>query len=131
MKVLVDTCVWSEALRKNDGHSVVIDQLSSLIEDDRVVLVGPVRQEILSGIKNEKVFNHIEKQLDPFPDLALDKSDYVFAARCSNRCRAKGIQGSAVDFLLMAVALNYECSIFTVDEDFKRFQVAIPELRLY
>ena len=76
-------------------------------------------------------WNRIEKQLDPFPDLALQKSDYVSAALCSNRCRAKGIQGSAVDFLILAAAINNDCSIFTVDDDFKHFQSAIPELKLY
>ena len=123
MKVIADTCVWSKALRKKAGDEEMIDRFRSLVSDDRVVLVGPIRQEILSGIRDETVFNRIAKQLDPFPDLPLTKFEYVLAARFANRCRANGIQGSLIDFLLVAAAINHGCSIFTVDADFEQYSI--------
>lgn len=131
MRVLADTCIWSEALRKKSGRTEVIERLKSLIEDDRIVLVGAIRQEILSGIREEAVFKRIEKRLDAFPDLALTKFESVMAARIANRCRSNGIQGSSVDFLLVAAAINHGCSIFTTDLDFEQFESTIPELKLY
>ena len=54
MKVVVDTSVWSLALRRNnlDNTLPVVNQLRELIADGKVVLLGAVRQEVLSGIRN-------------------------------------------------------------------------------
>ena len=131
MKVLVDTCIWSEALRKKQGQPVVVAQLSTLIQDDRAILLGLVRQELLSGIRNKRVFDRIERQLNPFPDIPLTKEDYITAARCANACRAKGVQGSAIDFLITAIALNYGYSIYTTDHDFNNYQSVLKDLQLH
>ena len=48
MKVLVDTCVWSHALRHKNPDKEQIKKLSDLITDGRSVLIGPVKQELLS-----------------------------------------------------------------------------------
>jgi hypothetical protein len=54
MRVLVDTCIWSKALRRKNCNSNVIKRLADLIYDGRVAIIGPIRQEILSGISNNK-----------------------------------------------------------------------------
>jgi len=131
VRVLVDTCVWSEVLRKKAGRPEVVEELRSLIQDDCVVLLGVVRQEVLSGIWEKRVFNRIERQMDPFPDLSLEKADYVSAAHCANQCRIKGIQGSAIDFLITAAAIRHETPIFTVDMDFSHFQKVFSGLNLH
>ena len=51
MKVIVDTSVWSLALRRQQKNNSIADKLRDFIGDGRVVLLGAVRQEILSGIK--------------------------------------------------------------------------------
>ncbi len=47
---------------------------------------------------------------------------YEMAASLSNECRQHGIQGSHIDFLLCAVSLMDNCSIYTLDKDFEQFQ---------
>jgi len=55
MEVIVDTCVWSHALRRNESKgSSLVDEFSELITEGRVQLVGSIRQELLSGIKSKK-----------------------------------------------------------------------------
>jgi len=45
MHVLVDTCIWSYALRRNQSPSNKhADQLSQLIEENRVKIIGSTRQ---------------------------------------------------------------------------------------
>jgi len=52
MKILVDTCIWSLALRRGEGvEGLEVSELSELIRELRVQMIGPVRQELLSGIK--------------------------------------------------------------------------------
>lgn len=127
MKVLVDTCVWSLALRRERStQDAVIRELGELISESRAQLAGPIRQELLSGIKNEKQFIKLKSALHAFPDLTLESDDYECAAEFFNRCRRKGIQGSNTDFLICAIAVRRNMAIFTVDNDFALFQDHLP-----
>jgi hypothetical protein len=84
-------------------------------------MIGPIRQEILSGIRSESQFKKLQKHLESFPDLPILTEDYVAAAKLFNRCRSKGIQGSNIDFLICAVAIRNSFSIYTTDKDFEIF----------
>jgi len=127
MKILVDTSVWSLALRRSDGQNKAVqEKLSELIDDARVQMIGPVRQEILSGIKSQKQFNDLKNYLSFFPDLPLASRDFEQAAFFFNTCRKNGIQGSNTDFIICSIAVNYNLEILTNDEDFLHFQKYIP-----
>jgi len=55
MNVLVDTSVWSLALRRRevDEESEIVRELRELIVEGSAVIIGPIRQELLSGIRIE------------------------------------------------------------------------------
>jgi len=127
MKVIVDTCIWSEALRKkSDSNQKIIQLLTEFIRDVRVQLIGPIRQELLSGIKSVKQFEELKYYLTTFNDLQIKTEDYEKAAEFYNICRSNGIQGSNTDFLICAVADNYNLEIYTTDKDFENYQKYIP-----
>ena len=122
MKVLVDTSVWSLALRRDKQDSPApVQELRHIIQGHRVQMISPIRQEILSGIRSESQFKKLRKHLESFPDLPILTEDYVTAAQFFNRCRSKGIQGSNTDFLICAVAFRNKFSIYTTDKDFELF----------
>lgn len=124
MKVIVDTSVWSLALRRNnpDAHSEAVAELGKLIRDFRVAMIGPIRQELLSGVRHAAQFEELREKLRAFPDLTLAEDDFEVAAQFFNQCRAKGVQGSNTDFLICAVAARRNMSIFTTDKDFELFR---------
>ena len=127
MKVLVDTSVWSLALRRNTPTGGAEEsELVELIREVRIGLIGPVRQELLSGMKSHAQFQKLRNHLRAFPDLEIDSRDYETAAEFFNLCRGKGVQGSNTDFLICAVASRYRMPIFTTDDDFKLFQPHLP-----
>ena len=127
MKVIVDTSVWLLALRRDsDSKSASVKKLESLIADKRVQMIGPIRQEILSGIRKAAQFKALKAHLDSFPDLPMTAEDYVTAARFFNLCSAKGVQGSNPDFLICAVAARHRIAIFTTDKDFTLFAKHLP-----
>jgi predicted nucleic acid-binding protein len=127
MKILVDTNVWSLALRRgNKSRIPCVNKLRGLIQDHRVQMIGPIRQEILSGIRSESQFDNLKKNLVSFPDLTIYTEDYVEAARYFNLCRSKGIQGSNTDFLICAVSVRNEMPIYTTDKDFESYVKHIP-----
>jgi predicted nucleic acid-binding protein len=127
MKVIVDTSIWSLALRRNnEDPPAPVQELRSLINSHRAQIIGPIRQEILSGIRNESQFKKLQKNLESFPDFPVLTQDYVAAAGYFNHCRSKGIQGSNTDFLICAVSVRNKFSIFTADNDFELFLKHIP-----
>ena len=131
MKVLVDTSIWSMALRRSSSpENKYAKELSMLIEEVRVQLIGPIRQEILSGIKSVEQYTKLRLRLADFPDLPIQTEDYEKAAEFYNICRKNGIQGSNTDFLICAVSANYQMPIFTTDQDFSYFRTYLP-IELY
>ena len=127
MKVLVDTCIWSLALRRGKAfESREVSELTELVKESRVQLIGPVRQEILSGIKNHPRFIKLRDHLRPFPDLELTTEDFESAAEFHHECRSKGLQGSNTDFLICSAAARRKMPIFTADADFALFQQCLP-----
>ncbi len=127
MKILVDTSVWSLALRRGPSPSDVnITELQYLIKEVRVQLIGPIRQEILSGIKSNQQFETLKKHLRSFPDYPIRTIDFEKAAEFFNLCRRNGVQGSNTDFLICAVSFNNNWPIFTTDKYFLHFQKVFP-----
>jgi predicted nucleic acid-binding protein len=84
-------------------------------------MIGPIRQELLSGIRSGSQFDSLKKRLSAFPDEPISAEDYEEAARNFNVCRQNGIQGSNTDFLICAVAKRRQFEIFTTDNDFALF----------
>ena len=136
MKVLVDTSVWSLALRRPQnrvspaGQQATVNALADLVHDGRAVLMGPIRQELLSGIKTPSQFDVLCDSLAAFDDLALPGSVYASAAQAFNTCRAHGVQGSNTDFLICAAAMHHQMPVFTLDGDFVNYQKWLP-IQLY
>ncbi len=136
MKVLVDTSVWSLALRRPKSaamsaeQQVIVFALSDLMRDGRAVMIGAIRQELLCGIKTQAQFDALKNTLTAFDDVALTRQDYEKAAEAFNTCRSHGIQGSNTDFLICAVSINHQLPIFSIDNDFQMFRQWLP-VRLY
>jgi predicted nucleic acid-binding protein len=127
VNVLVDTSVWSLALRRAAGPDrSVAGVLSALIQAHRVRIIGPIRQEILSGIRDADQFAKLASHLAAFPDLPLETADFVEAASFFNLCRTRGVQGSNTDFLICAVAVREKLAIYTTDRDFQAFAKILP-----
>ncbi|HBF32960.1 TPA: PIN domain nuclease [Candidatus Sumerlaeota bacterium] len=129
MRFLVDTSIWSLVLRRAGKTAMPESQeLRRLISNRRVEIIGPIRQEILSGIRESSQFEQLTSHLAAFSDAPLLTEDYITAAQFYNICRAKGIQGSNTDFLICAVAARNSFAIFTADGDFKHFAKHLPIL---
>ncbi len=132
MKVLVDTSVWTLALRRspqailNAGQQAQVATLSDLIRDGRAVMLGAIRQELLCGIKTHQQFEKLKNTLAAFEDLALSGMDYEKAAEAFNTCRSHGIQGSNTDFLICAASINHGLPIMSIDQDFRLYQQWLP-----
>jgi predicted nucleic acid-binding protein len=125
--ILVDTCVWSIALRGGTAKGAQIaEELTQLIDDNQVKIIGAIRQELLSGYSDKQSYERLRAKLKFFPNEPILDSDYEAAAEYSNFCRTKGIQGSHTDLLICAVAVRAKLKIFTTDKDFNNYSKHLP-----
>jgi predicted nucleic acid-binding protein len=135
MNVLVDTPVWSLALRRkatdlNARERQLTGTLAELVREGRVQMLGAIRQELLSGIREKERFERLRNYLRAFAEPDVGLADYEEAAQMHNLCRTRGIAGSAVDFLICAAAQRRGWEIFTTDRDFERY-ARVLGLKLY
>ncbi len=121
IRLLIDTSVWSEALRRKEKPLNSSEPLVRRIieNNDEIIIIGIILQEILSGIANENLFLEIKNILNDFSYIEIKKEDYIYAAELRNKCRRKGITAGSVDFLIASVAIKNNLILVTYDYDFK------------
>ncbi len=127
MRVVVDTSVWALAFRRRAPvESTHAGLLKDLIQVGRVVLLGLVRQELLSGIRHLQQYDRLRRQLRAFPEAPLDIADHEVAAEYFYTCMATGVHGSAADYLICAYATRRNFHILTADPDCRHYSKHIP-----
>ncbi len=120
MRILVDTSVWSLALRRPLG--VVNEEailLKTIIEQgEDIYLLGIILQEVLQGIRTSKDFLALKEYFKAFPLIDLTREDYVKATELRNQLIGKGRQVSTIDVLIASAAISHRCQLFTADKHF-------------
>jgi predicted nucleic acid-binding protein len=126
MKLLVDTCVWSLLFRRRHAaalsgdEQILLKSLTDAIQDGRTVIIGPIRQEVLSGIKDLVQFEKLRAALAAFPDESLTTTHYEKAALLFNLCRSRGVECGSTDILICAAAVEMHWDILTCDQGLMR-----------
>jgi predicted nucleic acid-binding protein len=125
--VVVDTSVFSLFIRRNQQlDDAYLAMFHDLFEKDQIVLLGSVYQELLSGIRHQEQFDRLADILNGFDVVLATAADHQEAARFYNICRQNGIQGSAIDLLICAMAHRRNHQILTLDVDFALYAQYLP-----
>ena len=121
MTLLVDTSVWSLALRRDaSSFEPEVHQLKdALTGADVVVTTGMVLQELLQGFSGPKSREQIIDRFASLPLLQPDREDYIAAADLRNTCRRAGIQIGTIDALLAQLCIRHDLTLLSTDNDFK------------
>ena len=120
MTILVDTSVWSLALRRDAEASEPEVQVlkHALLGDEVVVTTGLVLQELLQGFSGAKAQAQIVQRFATLPLIQPDRDDYIGAAAIRNTCRRAGVQIGTIDALLAQLCIRHELTLLTTDQDF-------------
>ena len=122
MNFLVDTSVWSLALRRDaPSDAAEVSRLQvALEEQEPVFTTGLILQEILQGFDGPRAREKILREFEALPMLVPDREDHVAAAGLRNLCRRRGVQTGTIDALLAAIAIRHDLHLITTDRDFGR-----------
>ena len=103
MSLLVDTSVWSLALRRDVEQSApeVVALRHALLGTDQVFTTGLVLQELLQGFAGPKDRAQLIDRLSALAFLQPVKEDHIEAAEVRNSCRRCGVQVGTIDALLI------------------------------
>ena len=133
--ILVDTPIWSLALRRRRADLDArerrhVREWERIVRGGMIALIGPIRQELLSGVREEETSERLRTALRPFVDVPISTEDYETASLFFNRCRSRGVTESAIDLLICAVSSRIAAPIYTTDSDFRRYAEVLG-LRLH
>jgi predicted nucleic acid-binding protein len=124
---IVDTCIWSLIFRRrNIVEDAITAEFRRLMGCNDARLLGPVRQELLSGIREPSHFAAVKQKLTAYADTPVEKEVYERAAEFACICRRAGLAHSPTDMLICAAAEHYQSTVFTADRDFERYARVIP-----
>ena len=120
MTILVDTSVWSLALRRDaEADEPEVQALKdALLGDAVVVTTGLVLQELLQGFSGPKAQAQIVQRFTSLPLIQPDRDDHIGAAGIRNTCRRAGVQIGTIDALLAQLCIRHELTLLTTDQDF-------------
>ena len=121
MTLLVDTSVWSLALRRSPASREPEVSLlqASLQRGDLVATTGLILQELLQGFQGPSSRRKIIERFSLLPVLRPDIEDHIDAAKLRNRCRRKGVQVGTIDALIAQLCIRHGLSLLTTDRDFE------------
>ena len=120
MRVLVDTSVWSVALRPGRRHPAAGKLRHHIVTGSQVFLLGVILQEVLQGIRDPAECAAVYQDLAAFECLMLSCEDYREAAQLYRTCRAAGLSVGTVDVQIATAAIRHGCQLQSLDEDFRR-----------
>lgn len=128
MSLLVDTSVWSLALRRDALGDVpeVTALRRQLSAGDLVVTTGLVLQELLQGFSGPRSRSQIIERFAALPLVAPDRGDHIEAAEIRNRCRRSGLQVGTIDALLAQLCIRHRLALLTTDRDFAHIAGRFP-----
>lgn len=128
MTLLVDTSVWSLALRREASveSREVIALREALDGADAVVTTGLVLQELLQGFSGPKARQAIIERFGALALIQPDRQDHIAAAEVRNACRREGVQIGTIDALLIQLCGRYELTLLSSGKDFANAAPHVP-----
>ena len=120
MMLLVDTSVWSLALRRDIAATQpeVWHLQQALLGEQTVVTTGLVLQELLQGFSGPKARGQIIDCFSSLPLVQPDRQDHIHAAALRTTCRRGGVQLGTIDALIAQICIRHQLTLLTTDQDF-------------
>lgn len=120
MSLLIDTSVWSLAMRRDSPPEVpeVARLRQALEQGEEICCTGLILQELLQGLRGPKAKAAIVARFDAIPMIIPARQEYIDAAGLQITCRKRGIQVGTIDALIAQLCIGHELTLLSTDQDF-------------
>jgi len=125
MSLLVDTSVWSLALRRDaplterGAQPEVAALRHALLGADQVFTTGLILQELLQGFAAPKARTQLIERLSALALIQPNREDHIEGAELKNSCRRRGVQVGTIDALLIQLCRKHDLVLLSTDQDFR------------
>ena len=117
--IAVDTSVWIDYFRYGTPTTAI--PLGALLDQDLVVLVAPVRVELLSGA-GRRDLARLRRVLSALPLWLPTDGTWTTMDAWAERAAARGHCFGVADLLVAAIAAERGAAVWSLDADFVRMQ---------
>lgn len=112
--IVVDSSVWIGFFRNESSREKELLK-GALRSYNRVALCGPVFQEVLQGIRDEREYKIQRLRFSKFPYLEATRRTWSRAASLYRTMRKRGFTLGPFDTVIAAVCLENDISLLTLD----------------
>jgi predicted nucleic acid-binding protein len=123
-KILPDTCAWIDFFKASPTR--LAEKMETALVQGEVASCGVVLYELIQGMKSPGEGTLVLNAFQAVPHLEMTASLWIKAGRMSSQLRKKGQTLPLSDIVIATLALEYNCSVLTVDRHFD----VIPGLKV-
>ncbi|RPI99170.1 MAG: PIN domain-containing protein [Deltaproteobacteria bacterium] len=116
--VLVDTSAWICFFSRR-GFEDLKKALSTLLDEDRAAIAGPILVELIQGTRTTEEKETIKTLIRGLHWFSVSDDHWHKASEMAFALRRKGVTSSAVDTLIAVLAIDYRCSLLHKDSHFE------------
>lgn len=121
--VLIDTSAWIDFFRGR--QNAVTEAVQLALQLGLARLCGPVKAELLQGVKTKKDKQQLGIVFDAVESLATHELDWEVAGDTLQVLRESGITLPLTDALIAAVATRHKAQVLTLDHHFSHLKVQL------
>jgi hypothetical protein len=122
--VIADTSVLIDFLKDKAPNAAAV---AELIGSKRIITTGIIMAELLQGARNAREEAYVTELIEAIPAIEITAALWIKAGKLSCSLRRKGITLPLSDVAIATAAMEYNCSVFTIDDHFKQ----IPGVRMH
>ncbi len=122
--VIADTSVLIDFLKDKAPNAAAV---AALIGSKRILTTGIIMAELLQGARNAREEAYVTELIDAIPTIEITAAIWIKAGKLSCSLRRKGITLPLSDIAIGAAAIDYNISVFTIDDHFNQ----IPGVRIH
>jgi predicted nucleic acid-binding protein len=115
--VLIDTSGWICFFSRR-GHEDMKKVISTLLDEDRVAIAGPILVELIQGARDIEEKQDIKNYAKGLHWLQVTDEHWYKSAELIFQLRRKGVTSSIIDVLIAILAMDYQCTLLHKDTDF-------------
>ncbi len=116
--VLVDTSAWICFFSRR-GFEDLKTVLSSLLDENRTAIAGPILVELIQGTRTAEEKETIKTLMRGIHWLSVSDDHWHKASELAFTLRRKGVTTSAIDILIVVLAIDYGCILPHKDSHFE------------